>query len=142
MTCFDAWSSDAASWRSLSGGKPATGRMSTIRACPCVSVPVLSMTSTRTRASASNALPPFTNTPAFAARDTPETMATGTARIRGHGVATTSTARARIGSPLHSQAPPASTTVNARNAIANRSASRAMGAFERWAASIRRTMPA
>ena len=34
-------------------------------------------------------------------------MATGTPRIKGHGVATTMTARARTGSPLNAQAPPA-----------------------------------
>ena len=68
-------------------GQPATGRILTTRACPCVRVPVLSITRTRTRASVSSALPPFTSTPALAARDTPETMATGTARIRGQGVA-------------------------------------------------------
>ena len=69
-------------------------------------------------------------------------MATGTARISGHGVATTRTATARIGSPVRIHAPPARTTVAARNAIAKRSASRDIGAFERCAASTSRTIPA
>ena len=46
----------------------------------------------------------------------------------------------RRGAPLRE--PPAMMTVTARKAIANRSASRAIGAFERCAASTKRTMPA
>ena len=68
-----------------------------MRGLPWVSVPVLSMTSARTAASASIALPPLIRMPSLAARDRPATMATGTARISGQGVATTSTATARIG---------------------------------------------
>ena len=61
-------------------------------------------------------------TPARAARDNPETIATGAARISGHGVATTSTATARTGSPLTAQAAPAITRLTSRNQPANRSA--------------------
>ena len=43
--------------------------------------------------------PPLTITPLRAARATPEISAIGAARISGHGVATTSTATARTGSP-------------------------------------------
>src|SRR4051812_30979442 len=80
--------------------------------------------------------------PCLAARDRPDTSATGTARISGHGVATTSTATARMGSPLQAQAAPASATVAARNTKAYRSARRDIGARERWAAATRRTIPA
>jgi hypothetical protein len=45
-------------------------------------------------------------------------MATGAARISGQGVATTSTASARTGSPLAIHAPPASTMVIARKPTA------------------------
>jgi hypothetical protein len=38
--------------------------------------------------------PPLTTTPRLAAREIPATIATGTARMSGHGVATTSTASA------------------------------------------------
>ena len=56
--------------------------------------------------------------PRRAARETPETSATGAARMSGHGVATTSTARARTGSPLAAQAIPASASVTARKTTA------------------------
>ena len=87
----------------------------TMRAWPTVSVPVLSITSERTCASVSIALPPLIRMPRLAARDSPATSATGTARISGQGVATTSTATARTGSPVSPQAAPASATVTARN---------------------------
>ena len=80
--------------------------------------------------------------PSLAARDRPETIATGTARISGHGVATTSTATARIGSPDMNQAAAASATVTARKTMAKRSAIRAIGARECCAASTSRTTPA
>ena len=48
----------------------------------------------------------------------PATIAIGTARIKGHGVATTSTDSARIGSPVASHAPPAMTSVIGMNHIA------------------------
>ena len=67
---------------------------------PLVSVPVLSRISTRARASASSAPPPFTRMPCRAARETPAISATGTARISGQGVAMTSTARSRRSSPV------------------------------------------
>ena len=76
------------------------------------------MTSARTAASASIALPPLIRMPSLAARERPETMATGTARISGHGVATTSTATARIGSPASAQATTASATVTTRKTMA------------------------
>ena len=50
-------------------------------------------------------------TPLRAARDRPETSAIGAARISGHGVATTTTASARTGSPLSAHARPATTSV-------------------------------
>ncbi len=85
---------------------------------PPVSVPVLSSTMVRMVAIVSRMAPPFTSTPAFAARDSPATIATGTARIRGHGVATTSTLKPRMGSPVSNQAAPAKATVQARKTIA------------------------
>src|SRR5204862_4420628 len=63
----------------------------------------------------SRAPPPLIRTPMPAARERPETSATGTARISGHGVATTSTASARAGSSVASQAPPASSSVSMRS---------------------------
>ena len=63
--------------------------------CPTVSVPVLSSTSVVHRARRSSTPPLFTTTPRRAAADSPETRATGAARISGHGVATTRTATAR-----------------------------------------------
>jgi hypothetical protein len=60
----------------------------------------------------------LTTTPRFAARDRPATIATGTARISGQGVATTSTASARTGSPDRIQAIPASAIVSGTNASA------------------------
>ena len=56
--------------------------------------------------------------PRRAARDMPATIATGAARISGHGVATTSTARARVESPLNNQAPPATTSVTGMKSAA------------------------
>ena len=72
----------------------------------------------------------------------PATTAIGTARINGHGVATISTASARVGSPLSSQAPPAITSVTGMKIAAYRSASRTNGAFSRSASFTRRTIPA
>ena len=86
--------------------------------------------------------PPFTNTPRLAQRDIPATMATGTAKISGHGVATTSTANARNGSPVANHAPAATASDSGMNSSAYWSASLAAGALARWAASTSRTMPA
>ncbi len=74
---------------------------------PDVSVPVLSKSRTVARPSVSRAPPPFTMMPRLAAREMPATIAIGTARIRGHGVATMRTVSARTGSPVRSQAPAA-----------------------------------
>ena len=79
---------------------PGALRIATTRARPSVSVPVLSMTTARMRARVSSALPPLIRMPCLAARESPETIATGTARMSGHGVATTRTATARMGSPV------------------------------------------
>ena len=62
-----------------------------------VSVPVLSSISVVHRARRSSTPPLLTTTPRRAAADSPETRATGAARISGHGVATTRTATARAG---------------------------------------------
>ena len=97
---------------------PSAARMETICAWPWVSVPVLSSTMERICASVSIALPPLIRMPSLAARDRPATIATGTARISGQGVATTSTATARTGSPVISQAAAASATVTARKTMA------------------------
>ena len=103
---------------SSSGVVPSIARIATILASPWVRVPVLSMTSERTCASVSIALPPLIRMPSLAARDRPATIATGTARINGQGVATTSTATARTASPVSSQAAAASATVTAKKTIA------------------------
>ena len=52
----------------------------------------------------SRAPPPLMTTPICAARDSPDMIAIGAASSSGHGVATTSTATARTGSPLTAQA--------------------------------------
>ena len=80
--------------------------------------------------------------PRFAARETPEMRATGAARISGHGVATTSTARARTGSPLSAQAPPARMTVTTSITMAYWSAMRTKGARSVPACSTSRTTAA
>ena len=54
----------------------------------------------------------------------PATTAIGTARISGHGVATISTVRARIGSPVIAHAPPAIASVTGMKIAAYRSARR------------------
>ena len=80
--------------------RPRARRASTSRSCrsaPCERAP-----------SRSIAPPSLTTTPARAVRDMPETIAIGAARISGQGVATTSTASARTGSPLSAHAAPAS----------------------------------
>ena len=67
--------------------------------------------------------------PRRAARETPESRATGAARISGHGVATTSTARARTGSPLERpRGPRRPARVTGRKMAAYRSAMRTKGA--------------
>ena len=50
--------------------------------------------------------------PRFAASDTAPMIATGIAISRGHGVATTSTARNRVGEPLKYQAAAAIATAS------------------------------
>ena len=77
---------------------------------PTVSVPVLSNSTVRACPSASMVGAPFTITPDRAARDSPDTNAIGAARISGQSVATTTTAKARTGSPLSAQA--AAATIN------------------------------
>jgi hypothetical protein len=72
--------------------------------------------------------PPLTTTPARAARESPEISAIGAARISGHGVATTKTARARTEEPEAAQAAPAIAAVTGRKKAAYRSAIRTNGA--------------
>ena len=86
---------------------------------PGVSVPVLSKITVRMRASRSSAAPPFTTMPRRAARPMPAISAMGAARISGQGVATTSTASARRGSPEINQAAPARQQVRMMKAMAH-----------------------
>ncbi len=76
----------------------------------------------------------------------PATSAIGAARMSGQGVATTSTANARTGSPVQAQAqaqaPPASTAVKATKPSAHWSARRASGARAAAAAWVRRRIAA
>ena len=105
-TCAESRSTDAAS-RSTSAGVCAPSAItSRTSGVPTVSVPVLSNSTVRASPSVSIAPAPLTITPARAARESPETSAIGAARISGHGVATTTTASARTGSPLSAQARP------------------------------------
>ncbi len=141
-TWGETWSSEAASRRSSSGSTPANTSMSATSGMPEVRVPVLSNSSTDPRASVSSAPPPFTMMPRRAAREIPATMAIGAAKISGQGVATTSTASARTGSPVKIHAPAAMTRVTGTNRSAYRSARRTNGAFCFSASSISRTIPA
>ena len=63
---------------------------------PSVSVPVLSSSTVFAPPSRSSAPAPLTMMPARAARERPATKAIGAARMSGHGVATTMTARPRV----------------------------------------------
>ena len=81
-------------------------------------------------------------TPMCAARLRPDMIAIGAASNNGHGVATTSTATARTGSPLSAQDAPARMSVSGTKRMANRSAVRTNGADEAWACWTRRTTPA
>ena len=98
--------------------RPSNAITRTTDGVPRVIVPVLSSSTTLTAPRASIAAAPLTITPRRAAADTPDTRATGAARISGQGVATTSTASARTGSPLPIQAAVAATSVTARNQLA------------------------
>ena len=141
-TCGETWSSEAASRSSSSGDTVANASTSATCGTPEVSVPVLSNSRIVDRATVSSAPPPLTMIPRLAAREMPATIAIGTARINGHGVATTSTDSARTGSPEAIQAAPAITSVIGMNQNAYRSARRTAGARSASAASTSRTMPA
>ena len=72
----------------------------------------------------------------------PATIATGAARISGHGVATTRTATARRKVPETAQAMPAEARLTIRNQPAHRSASRTNGELSADACSTSRITPA
>ena len=94
----DSCSALAASWRSRSRLSGTAGRTSSTVSWPLVMVPVLSKAPVLAAASFSRTLPVLTTIPFREARLIPETMATGAARIRGHGEATTRTSANRRGS--------------------------------------------
>jgi len=83
-----------------------------------VSVPVLSKTAVSTEAMASSAPPCRKMTCRRAARSIPPITATGAARISGHGVATTSTASTRPGSPDSAHATAQAARVSGVNQVA------------------------
>ncbi len=141
-TWGDTWSREAERRSNSSAGMSSNTSTSAICGTPAVSVPVLSNSSTFPCASVSSAPPPFTMIPRRAAREMPATTAIGTARISGHGVATTSTASARTASPESSQAAPAIASVTGMKITAYRSATRTNGAFCFSASWTSRTMPA
>ena len=72
MMCLDAWSSEAASRNNSSAATPSAARSTRCAPGPSVSVPVLSITSDRTCASISSALPPLIRMPSLAARERPD----------------------------------------------------------------------
>ena len=78
--------------------------------------------------------------PTSAARLIPAITATGTARMSGQGVATTSTASTLVALPVRSHATPHIASVKGVNHTANRSASRWIGGFSRRARSTNRTI--
>ncbi len=94
-----------------------------------VSVPVLSNTATVVEPSCSSAPPCLTMICRRAARLMPPMIAMGVARMSGHGVATTSTASARRGSPDDAHATAHTASVIGVNHTAYRSASRCSGAL-------------
>ena len=75
---------------------------------PYVNVPVLSRTIVRHRSMRSSTAGSRMMMLRFAASEMAPMIATGIPMSSGHGVATTSTARKRTGSPLHVHAPTAS----------------------------------
>ena len=113
-TCGETWSSEPARARISSGGRVPAGTTAARAGRPLVRVPVLSMSRVVHLARRSSTAPPLITMPRRAARDRPETSATGAARISGQGVATTSTATARAAPPI-AQATPAVTRVTPRN---------------------------
>ena len=141
-TCCETWSREAASRRTSAAVSPPKVSTPARAGIPMVIVPVLSSSRTRARARASSALPPLTITPRRAARDTPARMAIGAARISGQGVATTSTASARTGSPETAHAIAATPRVSGRKTREKRSARRTKGALAVSASRTRRTIPA
>ena len=117
-TCGDTWSRLAAQRRTSSAVSVGRGDDVGDAGRPAVIVPVLSNSRISPAASCSSAAPPFTTTPRRAARDRPDTIATGAARMSGHGVATTSTATARTRSPEIAHAAPASASATTKNSAA------------------------
>ena len=104
--------------------KPASKATRSSIGVPTVSVPVLSKTAVFTSLSASSAPPCRMITKRRAARLIPPMIATGVARISGHGVATTRMASARIQSCVSQTAMPQIAIVIGVNQTAYRSASR------------------
>ena len=111
-TWCEACSSEAPSISTSSAFSPGATSMERSRAPPTVSVPVLSNSTVWARASASSGPPPLTRMPRRADWATPAMKATGAARMSGHGVAATNTARLRMRSPEISQATKATASVN------------------------------
>ena len=105
-------------------------------------MPVLSSTKVVARPSVSSAPPPRTRTPIRDARDSPDTIATGAARSKGQGVATTRTATARVAEPLSSHAAPETASASGTNQAAALSARRITGADSAAASRASRTIPA
>ncbi|MNE84823.1 hypothetical protein D3C80_1817610 [compost metagenome] len=115
---MDAWANDAAHCKICSGAPSPLSSIDCSRAWPLVKVPVLSRKTWRIPASASSTAPSRTRMLRRAAREMPDSTAIGTASISGQGVATTSTASTRCGSPLAHQASAAISNVSGMNASA------------------------
>ncbi len=140
-TCGDAWSSEAAIRSTSDASTVGAAMTSTTAGRPAVRVPVLSTITVVAWPRFSSAAPSRMITPIREARDMPDTIATGTAKSSGHGVATTSTATAPTGEPVISQAPPARSKARGRNHVAYRSARRTTGARSAPASRANRTIP-
>ena len=95
---------------------------------PWVKVPVLSKRTVSTRLIDSKIPPPFITAPLFADCDRPATIAIGTARISGQGVAATKTATALSISPVINQAIPATASATGTKRAAHLFANRTPGA--------------
>ena len=96
----DAFASSAAA-RPISSPSPIpSDSTDTTAGLPCVTVPVLSTTTTSTLARASRTSPPRIRTPLFAAREVPTKTEVGVASPRAQGHATTRTLTAYLRATL------------------------------------------
>ena len=148
MGWVEACSRLAAMRRQAASSRLPSGRQAATTGWPKVSVPVLSSTTRRARASASSASARVTSSPRRARAAVAAVIAVGVASDSAQGQVTTRTARvvsnARLGSTsIHAPATHAATSSTpATNHDAQRSASLAIAGRSVWARSSSLTIPA